>query len=230
MEAFFTLGPSVLAVLTALAITLYSWNKLRFLSYITLVWVATCLVVGQINFFSPLFSWQSPDLLGFMIFGTLAFTPAGLLLYMSYRNAKFKKFLAKIPTSVLIATQIYRIGGVFLILAYTQGSLPWSVGLVSGVLDVIVAITAVLLAQYLAQGNKVPKLVSAWACLSLLDFAWAILVISASFFGLVSVSPDLSAMGNPPLLIISLFAMPLSIFISVVVFMRMRSKNSTGRV
>jgi hypothetical protein len=124
---------------------------------------------------------------------------------------------------VLIATQIYRIGGVFLILAYTQGSLPWSVGLVSGVLDVIVAITAVLLAQYLAQGNKVPKLVSAWACLSLLDFAWAILVISASFFGLVSVSPDLSAMGNPPLLIISLFAMPLSIFISVVVFMRMRS-------
>jgi hypothetical protein len=227
MEAFSTLGPSVLAVLTALAITLYSWNKLRVLSYITLAWVATCLVVGQINFFSPLFSWQSSDLLGFMIFGTLAFTPAGVLLYIAYRNAKFKKFLAKIPTSALIATQIYRIGGVFLILAYTQGLLPLSVGLVSGVLDVIVAITAVLLALYLASGNKASRLVFAWASLSLLDFAWAILVISASFFGLVSVSPAPAAMGNPPLLIISLFAMPLSIFISVVVLVRVRSKNLT---
>ncbi|MEY3495721.1 MAG: hypothetical protein RI921_1081, partial [Chloroflexota bacterium] len=47
--------------------------------------------------------------------------------------------LELIPTSALVMTQVYRFGSLFLIVAYLGGQLPVEVGLVSGVLDTIVA-------------------------------------------------------------------------------------------
>ena len=109
--------------------------------------------------------------------------------------------------------------------AYFSGDLPAEVGLVSGVMDVTIAFTAVLLANHVRKDeSKSRTLVIAWSTLSLIDFAWATIVKSAAFFGLLQISPAPLALGNPPLLIISLFALPLGIFISFYLILRAREQ------
>jgi hypothetical protein len=106
-------------------------------------------------------------------------------------------------------------------MAYFSGDLPAEVGLVSGVMDVTVALTAVLLANHLRKNEgDSRRLVIAWSTFSLIDFAWATIVKTAAFFGLLQITPAPLALGNPPLLIISLFALPLGIFISFYIILR----------
>jgi hypothetical protein len=144
---------------------------------------------------------------------------------MALKVESFRLALSKIPTSALVLTQAYRIGGIFLIMAYFSGDLPAEVGLVSGVMDVTIAFTAVLLANHVRKDeSKSRTLVIAWSALSLIDFAWATIVKSAAFFGLLQISPAPLALGNPPLLIISLFALPLGIFISFYLILRAREQ------
>ncbi|KGA06253.1 MAG: hypothetical protein K9G08_02495 [Pontimonas sp.] len=227
MDTLYTFGPSVLGLVVALTIALYCWNRLRIASVILVGWITISLAVGQIPFFQGFPDWQEADFWGFNIFGTLAFAPAGILLIASLRVRRVKVALDKIPTSAFVATQAYRFGGAFLIAAYLRGELPAEIGLVSGILDVIVATTAILLALYL-RGNesRAPRLVMAWAILALADFAWASTMLSLSFLGVLELTPAPVMMGNPPLLIISLFALPFGIFVSVYLMLRLRSESS----
>lgn len=230
MDILYTFGPSVLGLVAALTIALYCWNRLRIASVILVGWITIALAVGQIPFFRGFPEWQEADFWGFYVFGTFAFAPAGILLIASLRVRRVKEALDKIPTSALVATQAYRFGGAFLIVAYLRGELPAEIGLVSGILDVIVASTAILLALYL-RGNesRSPRLVMAWAILALADFAWASTMLSLSFLGGLELTPAPVMMGNPPLLIISLFALPFGIFISIYLILRIK-KELRGKV
>ena len=60
-----------------------------------------------------------------------------------------------------------------------------------------------------------------WAARTPASIGWAALLITGSFAGIIPMNPAPVMMGNPPLLIISLFALPLGIFISMVVIARM---------
>jgi hypothetical protein len=223
MDLLYAFGPSILGLVAALAIAIYCWNRLRIASVIVIGWITIALAVGQIPLFQGFPDWQESDWQGFNIFGTLAFAPAALLVIAALRVKRVKEALDKIPTSAFVVTQAYRFGGAFLIVAYLRGELPAEIGLVSGILDVIVATTAILLTFYL-RGNesRSPRLVMAWAILALADFAWASMMLTLSFLGVLELSPAPVMMGNPPLLIISLFALPFGIFVSVYLIMRMR--------
>lgn len=227
MDTLYTFGPSVLGLAAALTIALYCWNRLRMASVIVIGWITIALAIGQIPLFQGFTDWQESDWQGFNVFGTLAFGPAALLVIAALRVKRFKEALDKIPTSAFVATQAYRFGGAFLIAAYLRGELPAEIGLVSGILDVIVAATAILLALYL-RGNesRSPRLVMAWAILALADFAWASMMVTLSFLGVLELTPAPVMMGNPPLLIISLFALPFGIFVSVYLMLRLRSESS----
>lgn len=228
MDILYTFGPSFLGLIAALAIALYCWNRLRIASVIVAVWIAVALAVGQIPLFQGFPEWQESDWLGFNVFGTLAFGPAVLLLIAALRVNRVREVLEKIPTSAFVVTQAYRFAGVFLIAAYLRGELPPEIGLVSGILDVIVATTAILLALYLrGDESRSPRLVMAWAILALADFAWASVMLTLSFLGVLQLTPAPVMMGNPPLLIISLFALPFGIFVSIYLILRLR-KQLTG--
>lgn len=226
MDTLYALGPTVLGLGAALAMAWYLWNRLRGASTVLLLWIVGAIALGQVPLFAGLPDWQDTDWSGFMIFGTLAFTPAALLLIAALKAKAVKEALEKIPTSALVATQAYRVGGVFLILAYLRGELPAEIGLVSGVMDVVVATTAVLLALALRRDeSRYPRLVRAWAVLGLVDFGWASVMMFASFLGILDLTPDPVMMGNPPLSIISLFALPFGIFVSVYLILRLRKQQ-----
>ena len=223
MEFVYIFGPTILGLVAALIIAGYCWGRFRAASIVILVWIGIVVGIGQMSFFRGFPDWQESDWQGFTLFGTIAFTPAALLIIAALRVKRVRESLEKIPTSAFVLTQAYRFGGIFLILAYLRGDLPAEIGLVSGVLDVIVATTAILLALYL-RGNEsqAPRLVVAWALLALADFAWASMMLTLSFLGIVNLTPAPVMMGNPPLLIISLFALPFGIFVSVYLIVRTR--------
>jgi hypothetical protein len=225
MDLIYVLGPTVIGLIAAISISVYCWSRFRVASVAILIWFAISVVVGQFAFYPDDSYSQLEGLMRFTAFGTLAFGPAAVLIFMALKVESFKSALSKIPTSALVLTQAYRIGGIFLIIAYFSGDLPAEVGLVSGVMDVTIAITAVLLANHLRKDEgRSRTVVIAWGTLSLIDFAWATIVKSAAFFELLQISPVPLALGNPPLLIISLFALPLGIFISFYLILRAREQ------
>lgn len=225
MDLIYVLGPTVIGLIAAISISVYCWSRFRVASVAILIWFAISVVVGQFAFYPDDSYSQLEGLMRFTAFGTLAFGPAAVLIFMALKVESFKSALSKIPTSALVLTQAYRIGGIFLIIAYFSGDLPAEVGLVSGVMDVTIAITAVLLANHLRKDEgRSRTVVIAWGTLSLIDFAWATIVKSAAFFELLQISPVPLALGNPPLLIISLFALPLGIFISFYLILRAKEQ------
>lgn len=52
--------------------------------------------------------------------------------------------------------------------------------------------------------------------------------VSASFMGIVNLDPAPVMMGNPPLLVISLFALQFGIFVSVYVILRVKESGHVG--
>jgi hypothetical protein len=221
MSLVYNVGPYLLAAVSASVIAIYSWKRSRQVSVITLLWAVYAIIIGQLSFFSDSDKWQSGDWVGFIFFGILSFSPALFLVLLSKRLKKFKRFLSDTPTSALLLTQSYRIGGIFLLMAYNRGSLPISIGLITGVIDILVALSAVFLALYVWNNEKKsPLLVITWASISLLDFALAIMVFFMSFLGFADIKPAPVQLGTPPLVIISLFAMPLGIFVSIYVLER----------
>ena len=135
-DTIYTLGPTTFGLIAALAIAAYLWGRLRIASVIVLTWFVAAAAIGQVTLFPGFPDWQVGDWRGFLIFGTLAFLPAGLLLFAALRVAPVMTALAGIPTSALVLTQV-----------------------------------------------------------------------SASFMGIVNLDPAPVMMGNPPLLVISLFAL-----------------------
>lgn len=221
MDVFYSFGPTAIGMIAAVSIATYCWNRFRGASKAILIWFAFALVFSQFAFFPEIETSELDGLIRFMAFGTLAFGPAAVLIFMMLKVSRFKSAMARIPTQALLMTQSYRIGGVFLILAFVYGDLPAEIGLASGVMDVTVAVTAVALAFVIQTSKVVPyRLVVSWALLSLLDFGWATIIKFATFFGLIELSTPASMLGNPPLSIISLFALPLGIFVSVYIAMR----------
>lgn len=230
MDFLYTFGPTAIGIIASLSIAAYCWKRVRAASLTVIAWFAVSLGVSQFAFFPESQASELEALIRFTIFGTFAFGPAAVLIFMSLKITKFKSALEKIPTSVLVLTQGYRIGGVFLILAFLRGDLPAEIGLVSGFMDVTVAITAVALVFMMRRNKSVsPRLVIAWAVFSLADFGWATIVKFATFFGVLELSTTSSMLGNPPLAIISLFALPLGIFVSVSVALRAQKELTLMR-
>lgn len=231
MDLIYAFGPAAVGSIAAGAIASYYWNRFRVASFTILIWFSVALIVGQFAFFPGSYVSEIDPLIRFMTFGTLAFGPAAILIFLSLRIKTFQEALSKISTADLVLTQTYRIGGVFLILAFLRGDLPPEIGLISGLMDVTIAVSAIALAIHLRRdGQNARGLVRAWAVFSLLDFGWATIMKFAGFFGVLELNPDPAMLGNPPLLIISLFALPLGIFVSVHLIIRSRESFVPERI
>ena len=220
-DVIYDFGPLVVGAVAAALIAAYLWSRSRVASLFMVVWFGLAAAIGQVSFFGGPLTWAESHALGFAAFGTFSFAPAVVLLIAGFRSERIRRFVTTIPTWALLLTQAYRVGGAFLIIAHLRGELPGEIGLVSGPLDLLVAASSVVLAVR-ARSHKTSSVRSSaiWSTVSLADFAWAIAVLQFSYLGVIELSPDPIMMGNPPLLVISLFALPLAIVVSVIVLVR----------
>jgi hypothetical protein len=214
---------SAMAFLIAITVSAYSWNRYRTFSYVTIIWFLVTLGLAQIPYFQDPISWTDGDWKGFLVFGNLLMVPVILLILVWQKSSKFQAFLHRIPTWLLISTQVYRLAGIFFLFFYFQDKLPLEIGLVNGILDVVVAIGAVIVARVVYQkGAKANSLVLAWNGLGLLDFASAFTMVGVSFFGVMNIFPAPTLMAMPPLTLISIFQVPLAMFIHIYLIARIR--------
>ena len=113
MDLIYVLGPTVIGLIAAISISVYCWSRFRAASVVIPIWFAISVVVGQFAFYPDDRYSQLEGLIRFTAFGTLAFGPAAVLIFMALKVESFRLALSKIPTSALVLTQAYRIGGIF---------------------------------------------------------------------------------------------------------------------
>jgi hypothetical protein len=172
------------------------------------------LFTARIPFFQQVGRWSDGDLLGFMGFGTALMIPVALFFVALSRSQSFRQFMNDTPSWVLVSTQVYRLTGSSFLFLYLRGLLPAEIGLVNGVLDIVVGITALPVAWTLARGLPWSRnLAIAWNLVGLLDLASAFTVVTVSILGLLQVDPAPTTMGLYPLSLVSVYQVAIALCI-----------------
>lgn len=209
-----------IAAATALVCYLSLRSRNRTLALIVLVWFTLSILIDQIGVFPVTGSWVAGDLLRFVIFGALITLPIIGFLVLPVLAPRAKTALSELPLSGLAALQVNRLGGVAFLIAMEDGVMPVILALSAGLLDIVVALSSVLLAFLLHRG-KGRRMAIAWSFVGLTDFMVAILLVSASIFGLLTLSPAPSAVGQSPFVLISLFQLPLAVIVHIEILRRL---------
>jgi hypothetical protein len=134
----------------------------------------------------------------------------GLMVVPSHRT-----FLIRMPQGWLIGLQVYRVLGYSFLIAALLRILPAELGLVTGVMDIAIGVTAVWVVRQLGKptGRRTALI---WNVFGLLDFAWAVPVVllaSPTAIQVLQLNPGVEAMGTLPFALISMWALPFSILL-----------------
>ena len=139
-------------------------------------------------------------------------------LYLMKTSATFQMILDRISQEWLIALQVYRIGGIVFVLLYYQGLLPAYFAFPSGVGDLVVGLSAPIVAfLYWKRASFSRSLAIAWNGIGILDLLIAIgsgmILVFNPPFQLIPVSPTTEIMTQFPLVLVPVFAVPFSLLL-----------------
>lgn len=218
-----------IALAIAAGIALYSWRRSRTVAAVAIVWFIISLFTARIPFFQHADRWAEGDFLGFMAFGSVLMIPVALFFVALSRSKSFRQFMDHTPTWVLVSTQVYRLTGASFLLLYLRDLLPAEIGLVNGVLDIVVGVTALPIAWALARGFAQSRsLVIVWNVIGILDLAIAFAVVTISILGIVQLNPVPTRMGIYPLSLVSVYQVAIALCIHIYLFQRLLHRDSTS--
>jgi hypothetical protein len=147
-----------------------------------------------------------------------------------------RRLLEAASVPALIAVQSYRaVGFVFLVLA-VRGQLPAHFAQPAGWGDIAVGLTAPFVALAIARGNRGSRaLAIGWNVIGLLDLFVAIgmgtgILAPILARGLGPRVPPAAAMGAFPMILVPIYAVPLSIMLHMIVLGRLRRSAHLGTV
>jgi hypothetical protein len=128
-----------------------------------------------------------------------------------------RDLVMRLPHGWLIGLQFYRAGGAIFIVLWSLGLLPGVFGLPAGIGDILIGVTAPIVAfVYLRSGRKARVTVLAWNLLGLLDLIIALtggFLTTPSRFQLFALDAPNLLVTQFPLVIIPTFIVPLSILL-----------------
>ncbi len=162
-------------------------------------------------------------------YGLLTPIVLGVLLFWTW--PLLRRTLAIIPNTWLVGVQLYRALGVIFLVLYAAGHLPGLFALPAGGFDVLVGILAPFVATAYARSPERAALrVRSWNLLGITD-----LVVAVTLGFLTSPSPlQLAAFDRPnvligmfPLVLIPVFAVPLSILLHIASLRKLRQEQAT---
>ncbi len=134
----------------------------------------------------------------------------GLLFWPAWR-----RFLHSLPQRWLIGVQVYRVLGYSFLVAWTLAIFPTELGLVTGLMDILIGLTALGVVSQLGRptGRRTALI---WNVFGLLDFTWAVplvLLAAPTSFQVLQLNPGVEAMGTQPFVLIAMWAVPFSILL-----------------
>lgn len=228
MLAYAALWTNALIAVHLIVISLLSWQVYtrltdwkRFLGLVLFVWLAVTVFISAGTWIQDMTIVLSP--LGTVM--SIAATSA-VLLALYWRP--MRTLVAALPLSWLMGVQVYRVMGAVFFFGWQSGEVPFALGPFTAFNDVFVGISAPLVVFLLVRRNA-KRLAIAWNIFGLLDFAYAVTVgvlAAPHALQLLTLSPDTSVLAQPPLVLISLWAVPLSILLHSVSLARLMARDA----
>jgi hypothetical protein len=163
-------------------------------------------------------------------YGLLTPILAGVLLFRAW--PLLRRTLEAVPNSWLVGAQLYRALGIIFLILYAGGRLPGLFALPAGIGDVLVGVLAPAAAIAYARSPKDAALrVRLWNLLGVTD-----LVVAVTMGFLTAPSPlQVAAFDRPsaligtfPLVLIPVFAVPLSILLHLASLHKLRAEQSAS--
>jgi hypothetical protein len=142
-------------------------------------------------------------------------------------SKQVREIIEAVPQSQLVAFQFYRVLGVTFLVVYAAGQLPGIFALPAGWGDLIVGLTALIVGARVARrGND--QLVALWNWLGIIDLLIAVatgFLSAPSRFQIFSLDAPNVLIGSFPLVMIPIFAVPLSIVLHLASLSKIRSAH-----
>lgn len=195
------------------------------LSVALVVWLVIAQSLGAANFYFATSAVAVPSL------------PFGLLIPLIiagaalFRSRGIASLLAAIPLPLIVAAQVYRIGGGIFLVLWADHHLPWQFALPAGIGDIVTGVFAVVVAALLVQNEAgAHRAVLAWCFFGIAD-----LLVAITMGALTSPGPvHLLALDAPnllitsyPLVMIPTFAVPLALMLHGIVLWRLRREATS---
>ena len=142
-------------------------------------------------------------------------------------SKQVREIIEAIPQSQLVAFQFYRVLGVTFLVLYAAGQLPGVFALPAGWGDLIVGLTALLVGARAARSGNDP-LVALWNWLGIIDLLIAVatgFLSAPSPLQIFSLDAPNVLIGSFPLVMIPIFAVPLSIVLHLASLSKIRSAH-----
>jgi hypothetical protein len=154
----------------------------------------------------------------------------GVLLFLAWPS--LRRTLAIIPNTWLVGVQTYRILGVIFVILYLGGYLPGLFALPAGLGDSLVGIVAPFVAAAYARSPEgAARRVRLWNLLGIADLVIAVtlgFITSPSPFQLAAFDHPTVLIGMFPLVLIPVFAVPLSILLHLASLQKLRQGQLAG--
>jgi hypothetical protein len=143
--------------------------------------------------------------------------------------APARRAIDRVPLHWLVGVQAYRVVGGVVLIAWLQHDVPGEFALPAGIGDVLVGIAAPLVALSLVRGSVdgARTRVLAWCALGILDLVVAVtcgFLTAPSVVQQLALSDPNAAIGSYPLVLIPIFAVPVSFVLHVYVIARLRPR------
>ena len=172
-----------------------------------------------------------PGTVPFPLLPIAIFLPVMIGTPILLRSKRVGQVLDAMPSTWLVALQVYRVFGAIFLVNWMRGVAPGAFALPAGIGDVITGLFAVPVAVSLAAGTlEGRKAAIAWNIFGLADFAVAVfmgLVTSPGPFQLIVPSGPSIGAGTYPTVMVPAFAVPSSILLHALSLRQLRRCNAT---
>ena len=184
-------------------------------------WLVLALFLGRQGIFRSALNQQVPYI-------ALAIGIPILVGALLIRGSKqVRRIIAAVAQSQLVAFQFYRVLGVTFLVLYAAGQLPGIFALPAGCGDVMIGLTALMVGARAARSDN-DQLVTLWNWLGISDLVVAVatgFLSAPSRFQIFSLDAPNVLIGSFPLVMIPIFAVPLSIVLHLASLSKIRSAH-----
>ncbi|HEX3035843.1 MAG TPA: hypothetical protein VHT73_12080 [Thermodesulfobacteriota bacterium] len=177
---------------------------------VALVWFLLALLIGA----SGLLASIPPPFQQAFLFSLVI-----VLLLLFWRSFLFREWLLSVDIRVLVLIHLSRFVGIYFLVLYSRGDLPYAFAVPGGWGDIAVAATAIPVSLFLQNEGAISRrILFLWNVFGLVD----ILLVIATASRLAMANPEsMVALTRLPLSLLPTFLVPIIVFTHIIIFVRL---------
>lgn len=148
----------------------------------------------------------------------ILFSLTALVLFSYWRMAPARAFIDSVPIRALVLFHLTRFVGIYFLVLYARGELPYAFAVPGGWGDIAVAVGAVIVSLLPAHHPMTRRALLAWNVIGLADILFVVAVAAQLGF---SNPVSMRALTQLPLSFLPLLIVPLIIATHIIIFVRM---------